>query len=68
MCDKDIFVYTKELEYVRQIKDPVHFSDIYDISPDEHGNLYVLIVGTLVSISSVMVVNTFAHLGVMGVV
>ncbi len=43
VCDGNdcIFVYTKELEYVRQIKDPVHFKDIYDISPDEHGNLYV---------------------------
>ncbi len=43
VCDGNdcIFVYTKELEYVRQIKDPVHFNDIYDVSPDEHGNLYV---------------------------
>ncbi len=41
VCNKDIFVHTKELEYVRQIKYPVHFDGIYDISPDEHGNLYV---------------------------
>ncbi len=26
---------------MRQIKYPVHFKDIYGISPDEHGNLYV---------------------------
>ncbi len=44
VCDSKnncILVYTKELEYVRQIKDPVHFGGIRDISPDEHGNLYV---------------------------
>ncbi len=44
VCDiknKCIFVYTKELKYVRQIEDPVHFKDIGDVSPDEHGNLYV---------------------------
>ncbi len=44
VCDsknKCIFVYTKELKYVRQIEDPVHFKDIRDVSPDEHGNLYV---------------------------
>ncbi len=39
--NKCILVYTKELKYVRQIQDPVHFEDIRDISPDEHGNLYV---------------------------
>ncbi len=41
VCDeknKCILVYTKELKYVRQINDPVHFKDI---SPDEHGNLYI---------------------------
>ncbi len=44
VCDNKnncILVYTKELKYVRQIEDPVHFEDIRDISPDEHGNLYV---------------------------
>ncbi len=43
VCDekKCILVYTKELQYVRQINDPVHFKDIHDVSPDEHGNLYV---------------------------
>ncbi len=44
VCDgknKCIFVYTKELKYVKQIEDPVHFEDIRDVSPDEHGNLYV---------------------------
>ncbi len=44
VCDsknKCILVYTKELNYVRQIEDPVHFKDIGDVSPDEHGNLYV---------------------------
>ncbi len=44
VCDKKnkcILVYTKELKYVRQIKDPVHFKYIRDVSPDEHGNLYV---------------------------
>ncbi len=43
VCDeknKCILVYTKELKYVRQIKDPEHFIAT-DISPDEHGNLYV---------------------------
>ncbi len=44
VCDernKCILVYTKELKYVRQINDPVHFEIIRDIFPDEHGNLYV---------------------------
>ncbi len=44
VCDSEnncILVYTKELEYVRQIKDPAHFDNIRDISPAEHGNLYV---------------------------
>ncbi len=38
--NKCIFVYTKELKYVRQIED-IHFIGICDVSPDEHGNLYV---------------------------
>ncbi len=44
VCDSEtkcILVYTKELKYVRQIKDSVHFEDIRHVSPDEHGNLYV---------------------------
>ncbi len=44
VCDSKndcILVYTKELEYVRQIKDPVQLKSIYNVSPDEHGNLYV---------------------------
>ena len=48
MCDNKhncIMVYTKELEYVRQIgsrgKGPGKFDNIRDISSDEHGNLYV---------------------------
>ncbi len=44
VCDNKnncIFVYTKELKYVRQIEDPVHLKTIKDVSPDEHGNLYV---------------------------
>ncbi len=44
VCDiknKCILVYTKELKYVRQIGDPVHFEGIRDVSADEHGNLYV---------------------------
>ncbi len=48
VCDRKnecILVYTKELKYVRQIEDPVHFKDIRDISPDEHGNLYVCVGG-----------------------
>ncbi len=36
-----LVVYTKELKYVRQINDPVHFKSIRGVSPDEHGNLYV---------------------------
>ena len=38
-------VYTKELEYVRQIgspgKGPKQFCNIRDVSTDEHSNLYV---------------------------
>ncbi len=44
VCDSKnncILVYTKELKYVRQIEDSVHFKTIRDVSPDEHGNLYV---------------------------
>ncbi len=44
VCDntnKCILVYTKELKYLRQIEDPVHFKDFRDVSSDEHGNLYV---------------------------
>ena len=47
VCDSGyscVMVYTKELEYVRQIgspgKSPGQF-DIRDVSSDEHGNLYV---------------------------
>ena len=48
VCDDEnhcIHVYTTELKYVRQIgspgKAPGQFSDIVDISSDQHGNLYV---------------------------
>ena len=44
VCDSknnSILVYTKELKYMREIKDPVHLKSICDISPDEHGKLYV---------------------------
>ena len=40
-----VMVYTKELEYVRQIgspgKGPGQFNKIRDVSSNEHGNLYV---------------------------
>ena len=48
VCDSGyscVMIYTKELEYVRQIgspgKGPGQFKYIRDISSDEHGNLYV---------------------------
>ena len=48
VCDSKynyVMVYTKELEYVRQIgspgKGPKQFCNIRDVSSDEHGNLYV---------------------------
>ncbi len=44
VCDSKnmrILVFTKELKYMKDIKDPVHFKDICDISQDKHGNLYV---------------------------
>ncbi len=44
VCDNKnngILVYTKELEYVREIKYPLCIEDIRDISPDEYGNLYI---------------------------
>ncbi len=48
VCDNKnscILVYTKELEYVREIrssgKGPGKFDSIRDISADEHGNLYI---------------------------
>ena len=34
-----VMVYTEELEYVRQLDSPDN--NIYDVSSDEHGNLYV---------------------------
>ena len=44
-CCSCVMVYTKELEYVRQIgspgKGPGQFYNIRYISSDEHGNLYV---------------------------
>ena len=48
VCDDKyscVMVYTKELEYVRQIgspgEGPGQFNIIRDVSSDEHGNLYV---------------------------
>ena len=48
VCDSKhscVMIYTKELEYVRQIgspgKGPKQFCNIRDVSSDEHDNLYV---------------------------
>ena len=44
-CNNGIMVYTKQLEYVREIGShgdgPGQFRDFCDVCPDEHGNLYV---------------------------